>query len=62
VDNRRFIIETGLIFIALSIITAIVRGVVPELHQLVRFAISVGIVVVLWFVARSVWERHARSD
>jgi hypothetical protein len=58
VNDRRFIIETGLIFIALSVLTAIAREVAPDAHQLVRFAVCAAIVTVGWLVARTIWERQ----
>jgi hypothetical protein len=59
--DRRAIIEFALLMILLTVLGAIARQVLPDVHQLIRFAIVAGITIAVWLAARALL-RGQRED
>jgi hypothetical protein len=57
VRDRRFIIEFALIVIAMTVLGAVFRDLFPDVHQLVRFVMVLGVTIVLWLAVRAVVAR-----
>jgi hypothetical protein len=55
--DRRVIIEFALLMILLTVLGAVARSVLPDVHQLLRFALVVAITVAVWLAARAVLAR-----
>ena len=55
--DRRAIIEFALLIILLTVLGGIARDVLPDVHQLLRFALVVLVTVLVWFAARLVLRR-----
>jgi hypothetical protein len=58
--DRRAIIEFALLMILLTVLGAVARQVLPDVHQLIRFAIVAGITIAVWLAARAVLGRGDR--
>jgi Na+/proline symporter len=56
--DRRAIIEFALLIIILTVLGGIARNVLPDVHQLLRFALVVVVTVLLWLAARVVLRRY----
>jgi hypothetical protein len=56
--DRRMIIEFALIMIVLTVLGILAREALPDVHQLLRFALVAAVTVALWFAARAVLGRY----
>jgi hypothetical protein len=56
--DRRMFIEFALIVIAMTVLGAIAKSALPDVHQLLRFAMVLVVTVALWGVARAVVGRY----
>ncbi len=59
--DRRLIIEFASIVILMTVLGAIARSALPEVHQLIRFAMVVVVTVAVWFAARAVLQLFERG-
>jgi Na+/H+-dicarboxylate symporter len=55
--DRRLIIEFASIVIFLTILGAVARSALPDVHQLLRFVLIVLVTVAVWFAVRAVLRR-----
>jgi hypothetical protein len=55
--DRRAIIEFALLMIVLTVLGVVARQVLPDVHQLIRFAIVAVVTIGVWLVARAVIAR-----
>jgi hypothetical protein len=58
VHDRRAIIEFALIMIVLTVLGVVARRLLPDVHQLIRFAGVALVTVALWLVARALVARY----
>ena len=56
--DRRAIIEFALLMIVLTVLGVLARRVLPDVHQLVRFAIVAGVTVAVWLAVRAALARR----
>jgi len=59
--DRRQIIEFASIVIFMTIMGAVARSALPEVHQLLRFALIVLVTVAVWFAVRAVLRRFEQN-
>jgi hypothetical protein len=59
--DRRAIIEFALIIILMTVLGGIARDALPDVHQLLRFALVVVVTVLVWLAARAVLRRYEQS-
>jgi hypothetical protein len=59
--DRRQIIEFALIIILMTVLGGIARNVLPDVHQLLRFALVALVTVLVWLAARVVLRRYEQS-
>jgi len=55
--DRRAIIEFALLMIVLTVLGVVARQILPDVHQLIRFAIVAGVTIAVWLVARALIAR-----
>jgi hypothetical protein len=60
--DRRAIIEFALLMILLTVLGIAARAVLPDVHQLVRFALVVAVTVAIWFAGRALHRQVQRRD
>lgn len=56
--DRRTIIEFALLMIVLTVLGILAKAVLPDAHQLLRFALVVVVTVGLWLGARAALSRY----
>ena len=59
--DRRAIIEFALLMILLTVLGVVARDLLPDVHQLLRFAIVAAVTVAVWLVARAALARAGAS-
>jgi Na+/proline symporter len=60
--DRRAIIEFALLMILLTVLGGVARSVLPDVHQLLRFALVVAVTVAVWVTARALHRQVQRRD
>jgi hypothetical protein len=55
--SRRQVIEFASIVIFMTVLGAVARSALPEVHQLLRFVLIALVTVAVWFAVRAVLRR-----
>lgn len=59
--DRRQVIEFASIVIFMTIMGAVARSALPDVHQLLRFALIVLVTIAVWFAVRAVLRRFEQN-
>ena len=60
--DRRAIIEFALLMILLTVLGIAARAVLPDVHQLLRFALVVAVTVGVWLAVRALHRQVQRRN